>query len=198
MLGQCNRVWIAICWTAEKTVPGFVCNMKCVWINLILFPSFTVQFWNGWQDPEENPYKSKYVAREMLELAATRWFCDSGQLTCQFFPCLSRFPPTEVKDLEKLITEEEGAQPDSAALNLGREVMARPGPLTLNPALVVSKNVLCRLLLFLGKNLYYCEEVPMFTIFMIFSRLWDSHRCFFSWRRWMQTHLMFLLDEWLL
>lgn len=131
----------------------------------------------------------------MLELAATRWFCDSGQLTCQFFPCLSRFPPTEVKDLEKLITEEEGAQPDSAALNLGREVMARPGPLTLNPALVVSKNVLCRLLLFLGKNLYYCEEVPMFTIFMIFSRLWDSHRCFFSWRRWMQTHLMFLLDE---
>ena len=37
-----------------------------------------------WQDPEENPYKSKYVAREMLELAAPRWSCDSRQFTCQF------------------------------------------------------------------------------------------------------------------
>lgn len=65
------------------------------------------------QDPEENPYKSKYIAREMLELA--------------------------VKDLEKLITEESGG--DSDTLSMAGEVLAR-------------------LFLFLGKNLYYCEEVP--------------------------------------
>ena len=55
-----------------------------------------------------------------------------GSSHVSFCPCLSRFPLTgssQVKDLEKLITEEEGAHPDSTALNLGREVMARPGGL---------------------------------------------------------------------
>ncbi|CAJ1422020.1 unnamed protein product, partial [Effrenium voratum] len=61
-------------------------------------------------DPEENPYKSKYLAREILELA--------------------------VKQLEALLADEE----DSSSLQ-GKEVLAR-------------------LFLFLGKNLYYCEEVP--------------------------------------
>ncbi|CAE7911230.1 unnamed protein product [Symbiodinium necroappetens] len=63
------------------------------------------------QDPEDNPYKSKYVAREMLEIA--------------------------VKNVEKLVEEEASIQ----TADRGREVVAR-------------------LLLFLGKNCYFCEEVP--------------------------------------
>jgi len=63
------------------------------------------------QDPEDNPYKSKYVAREMLEMA--------------------------VKNVEKLVEEEASIQ----TADRGREVVAR-------------------LLLFLGKNCYFCEEVP--------------------------------------
>ena len=84
-----------------------------------------------------------------------------------FFLCSSRFP-SQVKDLEKLITEEETAQgADSAALKLGREVMARPGGKWSEThadhfgcdQLVASTGHFLRLLLFLGKNLYYCEEV---------------------------------------
>ncbi|CAE7228269.1 KIFBP [Symbiodinium sp. CCMP2592] len=61
------------------------------------------------QDPEDNPYKSKYVAREMLEMA--------------------------VKNVENLVEEEASIQ----TADRGREVVAR-------------------LLLFLGKNCYFCEE----------------------------------------
>ena len=63
------------------------------------------------QDPEENPYKSKYVARELLELS--------------------------VKDLEQLLASEESVEQRQQG-----------------------SDVLARLFLFLGKNLYFCEEVP--------------------------------------
>ncbi|CAE8741592.1 unnamed protein product, partial [Polarella glacialis] len=63
------------------------------------------------EDPEENPYKSKYVAREVLEMA--------------------------VKELEKLLSD----APQGEVADRAHEMIAR-------------------LLLYLGKNLYFCEEVP--------------------------------------
>ncbi|CAK0881264.1 unnamed protein product [Prorocentrum cordatum] len=63
------------------------------------------------EDPEENPYKSKYLARALLEAA--------------------------VREVEQLLP----AAADDAEAERGREMLAR-------------------LSLFLGKNLYFCEEVP--------------------------------------
>ncbi|CAE6920212.1 unnamed protein product [Symbiodinium natans] len=72
------------------------------------------------EDPEDNPYKSKYLAREILEVA--------------------------VKDLEALVAEEVSVK----LADRGREVFAR-------------------LLLFLGKNCYFCEEVPQAEKYFIRS-----------------------------
>jgi hypothetical protein len=70
------------------------------------------KFWEI-EDPEENPYKSKYEARKLLEDA--------------------------VKEIERLLSEISDQTCMEA--ELGREMIAR-------------------LFLFLGKNLYWCEEVP--------------------------------------
>lgn len=68
------------------------------------------KFW-GIEDPEDNPYKSKYQARKLLEDA--------------------------VKEVEKRLAEVEECEEAEEA----REMLAR-------------------LFLYLGKNLYFCEEVP--------------------------------------
>eukprot|EP00930_Biecheleria_cincta_P004222 TRINITY_DN105120_c0_g1_i1.p1 TRINITY_DN105120_c0_g1~~TRINITY_DN105120_c0_g1_i1.p1 ORF type:complete len:712 (+),score=147.81 TRINITY_DN105120_c0_g1_i1:31-2136(+) len=72
------------------------------------------------QDPEETPYRSKYLARELLEVS--------------------------VKRLEELLAQEA----DEALADRGREMIAR-------------------LFLFLGKNLYFCEEVPQAEKYFIRS-----------------------------
>eukprot|EP00931_Biecheleriopsis_adriatica_P104369 TRINITY_DN79050_c0_g1_i1.p1 TRINITY_DN79050_c0_g1~~TRINITY_DN79050_c0_g1_i1.p1 ORF type:complete len:702 (+),score=166.97 TRINITY_DN79050_c0_g1_i1:48-2153(+) len=72
------------------------------------------------EDPEEQPYRSKYVAREMLEIT--------------------------VKQVEQLIEDEVNQD----AADRGRELLAR-------------------LFLFLGKNLYFCEEVPQAEKYFIRS-----------------------------